>query len=156
MQSGLPVLSGDYTTGIVSSDTITFRLYNNFSLASNVATAFNLFITTYDGASPASHTNAASVVSQCWTYFQETGFGENSSANVLYTHYPDTGLYVGGSANVKVPTYGSDGTTNPYLRAGSSGNGVGMLEFATKVSPSLFSGMFTYSFAWSISYEWTS
>jgi hypothetical protein len=159
LQSSLPVLSGDYSTGIVSSDVITFRIYNNFyPYSSNIATAYNIYITTFDGASSVSHTATTSSVSQCWTYFMENGFGENSSpqSTVMYTHYQDIGEYVGGSMSTKIPTYGSDGSTNPYIRAGQANNGEGMIEFNTKVSPSLFEGFATYSFAWSINYEWIS
>jgi hypothetical protein len=85
---------------------------------------------------------------------RQTGWGENSSPPGQYYYFIDDLVSVGGSG-IKIPSYGSDGSANPYIRAGTDGNGVGFIEIETYFSPFLFGPTSTYNFTISISYEWT-
>ncbi len=150
-QSGLPVLSGD------NSDSFLFRIYNNYGTppSSNIATAVDLYITTYDGASAISRTASTSPVAQMWMHFLENGFGEQSSVPGLYNVYTDEDVAVGGSQNIKVFSYGSDGSLNSYVRAGSSGSGVGFIEVKTYAAVALLQSTNIWNFGISVGYEWT-
>ena len=59
----LPVLKGE------DSDKISFRLYNNFDQAPDVATAMNVEISTEPTGTP--------LVDDRWFYIRQTGFGES-------------------------------------------------------------------------------
>jgi hypothetical protein len=52
------------------------------------------------------------------------------------------------------PLYGSDGSTTPYIRAGTNTNGVGFIEFATYVQVPSGSAFATYSLAIGVNYDW--
>jgi hypothetical protein len=149
-QSGLPTLAGDNSISTI------FRIYNNYGGSSNIAAMQNVTITTYDGVSAISHTATTLPIIQEWLYFAENGFGENSSYNVLYTYYTDDSIAVGGTASTKTFTYGSDGSSSSQIRAGSSGNGTGMIEVQTLAQVPSVSSTATYNFGISVSYFWSS
>lgn len=148
----LPVLQGE------NSNLFYFRIYNNFALAAGIASAFNVQITSFDAISPASHTAGMSVINQSWIRVYESGYGENSLPPGLYTQFLGQDTAIGGSPagkDIYVPEYGSDGTTTPYIRAGTNTNGVGFIEIATYAELPDVVGMYAYAFAISILYEWS-
>ena len=139
------------------SDYLTFRLYNNFEMLTNITSAQNVRITTYDGLTTSSHTNLKDVVSRLWICFAQTGFGENSIQPGLYSAWQDIETFVGGSGNIYQPSMGSRGMyLTPTIRAGGDYNGVGFIEFKTKASIPDDAQAGTYSFAISVYYEYTS
>ena len=94
-------------------------------------------------------------MSQSWVRIYETGFGEGATAPGLYTQFIDQDTAIGKAGVDKyVPAYGSDGSVTPYIRAGTNGDGVGFIEFATYVETPNAIGFATYSFAVSLFYEW--
>lgn len=143
----LPVLQGE------NSNLYTFRVYNNFSLASSIATAINVKIGAFDGVGVASETATKSVTAQQWLRVYETGFGEGSVAAGLYTQYLGTDTAIGGN-NYYQPDVGSDGTTTPYIRAGSTTNGLGFIEIGVYAELPDMVGMFSWTFALVVQYEW--
>lgn len=154
----LPVLSGQ------NSDRLFFRIYNNFALASGVASAVNVRLTVYDGIGSGSHTCSVLPVSQSWFRIQEYGYGENSVTSPDYfTAYLGSDTAIGGNnpcgGDTYTPEVGSDSLTfEPKIRAYSNGNGMGYIEFSSYVSvpnSSIVQNQ-TYTFAVSISYEWFS
>ena len=152
--NNLPVLQGQ------TSNPILFRIYNNFALAAGIATAINIYLTVYDGVGVGSHTCAFLPVSQSWIHAQEYGYGENSvtSPDGLTT-YLGTDTAIGGSgpcgSNQYAPEKGSDGSANAQIRAYSSGNGQGFIEFQTKaVLPTTGVLNTSYNFSISLYYEW--
>lgn len=154
--NNLPVLQGQ------TSDPYLFRIYNNFALTAGIASAQDIHITIYDGSGAGSHTCAFLPVSQSWIHIQEYGFGENSvTSNDYFTSYLGIETAIGGNApcgaNIYTPEYGSDGTTNPNIRAYSNTNGMGYIEFqSTAVLPVSGVSNTTYTFSLSVSYEWFS
>jgi len=149
--TNLPVLAGE------NSDTTYFRIYNNWELSSNIASALNVSITTYDGAGIASHTASTLPVSQLWIHAFLNGYGENSVTPGVYTAYVGVDTAIGGSDNVYVPEKGSDGVLGEArIRAGSDYNGVGFLELSTYASVPASTPNITYLFAIACEYEWTS
>lgn len=151
-QSGLPTLAG------TTSDTFTFRIYNNYSTppTNGIATAYNITLTTYDGASSISHTASTAPVSQMWLYLQENGFGEQSSVNGLYYHFQDDPVAVGGSISVKIPSYGSDSSVSAQVRAGTNNNGVGFIEISAYASVPSGQSTNTWNAGLSMFYDWNS
>jgi hypothetical protein len=150
--NNLPVLQGEV------SNAYTFRIYNNFTKSAGIATAVNVQIGLFDGVGLGSHTAVQSLVSQSWVRIYETGFGESAGAPGLYTQYTGTDTAIGGSppgTNIYVPDVGSDGSTTPYIRAGTDTNGVGFIEVAVYAEMPDTVGMFTWSFAISVHTEWT-
>lgn len=148
--NNLPVKEGE------NSDRIIFRVYNNFGLASNIATMFNVKFTTFDGVGTGSHTATKSPVSQSWVRIYETGFGESTIAPGAYTEYIDVDTAIGRSGvDSYIPIYGSDGGSSPYIRAGADTNGVGFLELATYAQIPSGAGFADYTLAISIDYQWT-
>ena len=146
----LPVKEGE------NSDLVYFRIYNNFNSAANIATMNNISLTTYDGVGSGSHTATQSPVSQSWVRIYETGFGESTVSPGAYTQYVDEDTPIGRSGvDSYFPAYGSDGSINPYIRAGSNGSGVGFIEFATYTQVPSGAGFANYSLAISINYYWT-
>lgn len=147
----LPVLGGE------NSSLVYFRIYNNYGLQASTASMDNVYITVFDDADPNSHTAMKSPVSQSWVRIYETGFGESKGAPGLYTQYNDDSTAIGRSGVDRyVPFYGSDGSTTPHIRAGTDGNGVGFIEFATYLQVPDGAGFATYTMAVSIIYDWTS
>lgn len=151
----LPVLQGEF------SDKMLFRIYNNFALNSGVASATNIKVTVYDGAGAGSHTCAILPVSHSWVCMVEYGYGENSVTSPdRFTSFVGSDLAIGGSSpcgsNYYVPEFGSDGSSIPQIRAFSSGNGMGYIEFQTYIRAEN-SGVPNqdYNFAVSMSYDWT-
>src|SRR2546423_1166908 len=69
----LPVKEGE------TSDPVAFRIYNNYGLASTIATANYVHVAVYDGAGAGSHTCLKLPVSQLWLRLQQTGYGEGAS-----------------------------------------------------------------------------
>lgn len=150
--NNIPVLQGE------NSNLAYFRVYNNYALAAGIASAVNVRITTFDVVDPGSHTAAKSVINQSWIRVFESGFGENSSLPGLYTQYVGQDTAIGGSKgnkDVYIPEIGSAGTSTPQIRAGSTTNGAGFIEIATYAELPDSVGMFSYSFAVSVQYEWT-
>ena len=143
----LPVLQGE------NSLPIKVRVYNNYQLASLIESAINISVTIYDGAGAGSHTAAQSVAAQCWIRAYESGFGENSSPPGLYTAWAGADTAIGG-ANTYTPEVGSDGTASDQIRAGSTMNGVGFIEFELYAQVPSGAGMANYNFAFSVSYEY--
>lgn len=151
--NNLPVLQGE------NSNTYYFRIYNNFARAAGIASAVNVRLTSFDAIDPASHTAGLSVINQSWLRVFENGFGENSTPPGLYTQYTGEDTAIGGSKgnqDVYTPEFGSAGTSTPQIRAGTDTNGVGFLEIASYIQLPDIVGMFSYSFAISLQYEWTS
>ena len=143
----LPVLQGE------QSIPVTVRVYNNYALASNIATAFNLNVTVYDGVGSASHTATQSVTAQSWIRVYETGFGESTTPPGLYTAWTGSTVAIGGT-NVYFAEVGSDGLYSDQIRAGSNTNGCGFIEFALQAQIPLGAATANYNFSFSVSYEW--
>jgi hypothetical protein len=147
--NNLPVLGGE------NSNLVYFRIYNNYVGSAGIAELDNVYITVFDDADPNSHTAAKSPVSQSWVRVYETGFGENSTAPGIYTAWIGEDTAVGRSGvDQYIPEYGSDGSTNPRIRAGSDNNGCGFIEFASYLEVPDGAGFMTYSFAVSFVYDW--
>lgn len=145
----LPVKEGE------NSDVLYFRIYNNFVGSVNVATMSNISITAYDGAGAGSHTAKQSCISQSWIKLYENGFGESTISPGAYTSYVDDDTAIGRSGiDSYTPPYGSDGGSTPYIRAGTNGNGVGFIEFATYAQIPSGAGFQNYTLAIGISYDW--
>ena len=143
----LPVLADEI------SDEVSFRVYNNYALASSIASALNVRITTWDGSSASSHTAAKSVVANQWIRISEYGFGESSGTPGLFTYWTDNKTAIGGN-NAYSPQKGSNGGLSPMIRAGSDGNGCGFIEFKSSahLPPDAQAG--TQTFALSIEFDW--
>ena len=108
--ANLPVLAGD------KSGVLTFRIYNNFNLAQDISTAYNVTVTTYDGVS---YTASTPLVTQQWVNLQENGFGIGSTTSInTVTFYQDAAAFVGGGSNVKTFAYGADGSAGSNIAAG--------------------------------------
>lgn len=151
--NNLPVLQGE------NSNLFFFRIYNNYARAAGIASAVNIRITTFDAIDPASHTAMMSVINQSWIRVYENGYGENSTPPGLYYRYTGQDTAIGGSKpnqDVYIPEYGSANTNTPQIRAGSDTNGVGFIEIASYAELPDVVGMFSYAFAISVQYEWTS
>lgn len=149
--NNLPVLGGE------NSNLVFFRIYNNYSLTPSTATMDNVYITVFDDADANSHTALKSPVSQSWVRIYETGFGESVGVPGIYTQYSDDDTAIGRSGIDRyVPFFGSDGSTNARIRAGTNGNGVGFIEFATYLQVPDGAGFANYTMAVSIIYDWTS
>lgn len=147
----LPISNGE------NSELMYFRIYNNFDSSNGIATMDNIYVTVFDGADPNSHTATKSPVAQSWIRIYENGYGESAGSPGLYTKYVDEDTAIGRSGvDQYVPLYGSDGTSTPYIRAGSDGDGVGFIEFATYLQAPDEVGFASYSIALSVIYDWTS
>jgi hypothetical protein len=146
----LPVLAGE------TSEYVKFRIYNNYDLATYVASALNVRITTYDGLSSLSRTSTQSTTAQQWVKIQQTGFGESSATPIPYTYWKSDEVAVGGLNNVFVQEKGTDGSTVPKIRAGTDYNGCGFLEVQTRVEVPSLAAQASYTFAISVMYEWVS
>lgn len=145
----LPVLGGEV------SNLVSFRIYNNFGLTPSVTTMDNLFVTVYDGPTAASHTQVKSVVNQSWIRIYETGYGESKVAPGVYTQFYGQDTAIGKAGTDKyTPEVGSAGTTTPSVRAGTDGNGLGFIEFATYAELPEVVGFASYSFSVSVVYDW--
>ena len=148
--TGLPVLQGTV------SDSLYFRIYNNWALNSAIANAINVFITTYDGIGTGSHTAAKAVVSQTWIHMLENGYGENSVTPGLYTVYAGSDTAVGGAYQY-VLDKGSDGTAGTsQIRAGTNNAGCGFAELKSYANVPANATNSTTTFAVSVGYEWSS
>lgn len=147
----LPVLGGE------NSNTIYFRIYNNWARAAGVASMDNVKLTVFDDADPSSHTAAKSPVSQSWVRVYESGYGENSITPGLITAWVGDDTAIGRSGiDSYAPEFGSDGSSTAHIRAGTDTNGVGFIEFATYMETPDQIGFFSWTFAVSIVYDWTS
>lgn len=147
--AALPVLQGS------DSDSLYFRVYNNYALGSNIADAINVFITTYDGVGSGSHTALKAVVSQTWIHMLENGYGENSITPGVFTSYLGSDTAVGG-VFVYNPEKGSNGAAFSKIRAGTNGAGVGFIEFKSYARVPGTAINSTSTFAISVGYEWSS
>lgn len=138
-----------------NSDKLYFRIYNNWALAANIATAYNLYVTTFDGASAVSHTTAKLIISSCWVHFQEIGFGEGSQTPGGVSYFLGDDIPTGGSSNVMTPVMGSNGAYgSAQIRAGSTGSGLGFIEFTSYVSTPQSVPDQTFNFATTLTYDW--
>lgn len=147
--NNLPVLHGQ------NSNLIKFRMYNNWARNSSIATAINLRATVYDGSGTASHSGNKLPVSQSWVRIYESGFGENSVTPGLYTVYAGLDTAIGkAGGDIYTVEYGSSGSTTNQLRAGSTGSGVGFIEFTTYVQVPSAAVANTWTFSLSVLYEW--
>lgn len=146
----LPVKEGENSTLVY------FRIYNNWNGSGSVATMNNVRITVFDDADSNSHTAAKSPVSQSWVRIFETGFGEGSTTPALLTQFIGEDTPIGRSGvDSYLPEYGSNGQPIPSLRAGTDGNGVGFIEFATYVEAPDMIGFGNYTLALSLDYQWS-
>ncbi len=145
----LPVLQGE------QSIPVKVRVYNNYGLATGIASAFNVYVTAYDGVGSASHTSVKSIINQAWIRVYETGFGEGSVGNGLYTAWCGSDTAIGGT-DVYFAEVGSDGGYTGQIRAGSDTNGVGFIEFETYVEVPEGADFSEWYVAFSLSYEWVS
>lgn len=144
----LPVKEGE------NSDTLFIRIYNNFNASAGIATMSNVSITTFDGIGAGSHTAMQSPVSQSWVRIYETGFGESTVFPGALTQETDIDTAIGRSGvDSYSPAYGSDGTSNSYIRAGVDGNGVGFIELATYAQVPSGAGFANYTLAISVAYD---
>jgi len=143
-----PVREGEF------SDANIFRIYNNFALNSNIANAENIKITTYDGVGVGSQTTTKSVVSQQWMRLFEQFIGE-STPTVSYTFstYIGTDTAVGGTSKYAIEV-GSAGTVASEIRAGTNNAGYGFVEFNSKLEAPPNTGMGSYTFAISLTYDY--
>ena len=145
-QSGLPILAGD------NSDSMKFRIYNNFGLQANTSTAYNLTVTTYDSSS---HSSTIPLVTQEWVSLQENGYGLNSTVANVFTLYQDTATFVGGVNNQKTFAVGADGGMSSNIPAGLGRVGCGFIEVNTFAwvplgqSTQVYSAVLTATFDWS-------
>lgn len=146
---------------VLESSTIeAFRIFNNLALSSNVASADNVELTTYDGVSL---TAATFPVSQMWIHMYEKMFGESLAGSYYsYTAYTDVDTPVGGSS-VYAPLFTSAGVVegsgdppNNSIRAGSNGNGWGFISFYTYASVPAGATAGTYVFVISCLYDYAS
>lgn len=147
--SGLPVLQG------TDSDPLYFRIYNNFALNSDIASAVNFFVTTYDGMGVMSHTAAKAVVSQHWIHALENGYGEGSVTPGVYTVFAGSDTMIGGAFQY-ILDKGSDGGSSSIIRAGSNGSGCGFAEIKSYARVPADAQNGTTTFAISAGYEWVS
>lgn len=145
--NNIPVLHGQ------NSNLIRFRLYNNWARNSNIASALNVRVTVYDGSSLGSHTTTKSVVSQSWIRIFESGFGENSVTPGLYTTFSGFDTAIGKNNSYSVE-YSSNGSAGSLLRAGSTGSGVGFIEFLTYAMVPDNALTVSWTFSLSFTYEW--
>lgn len=147
--ASLPVLNGE------NSDPITFRIYNNYSLSSGIATAMNVAITVYDGVGSGSHTASQLPASQNWLRVMQNGFGESVGTPGLFTAYAGSDVAVGGT-NKYTLQKGSDGTLTPIIRAGTGGAGVGFAQIKSYLQLPASVPPGNYNFCLTVEYDWTS
>ena len=152
----LPVDSGE------TSNPVYFRIYNNYALASGIANAYDVRVTTYDGVGPASRTCAVTPVSQSWVQVQMYGYGENSvDTPDRFTYFLGNLTAIGGNnpcgGNYYSPEAGSNGVASPAtIRAYSTNAGMGFIEIMSNGQvPTSGVTNTAYLFAVSVSFEWT-
>lgn len=156
-----PVLAGE------SSDFVSFRIYNNFGLASNIADAYNVTITTFDDNS-GSNASTKSVVFQDWLVVRETRVGEGASAPGSITDiFAQPPVPIGASSTYSLP-YASSGSGAAFnlangfpvgpstIRAGSSNGGCGFAEIQSYLQVPVIAAAQQISFAIVAQYDWTS
>lgn len=139
-----------------------FRIYNNYALTAGIASALNVTLTTYDGIGAGSKTCMVTPVSQSWVHMQMYGYGENSTASTVpFTYYLGADTPIGGNTpcgtNIYSPERGSDGVIgSDQIRAYSTGNGLGYIEFSTYTSLP-YSGVVNASYVFAIvcQYDWS-
>ncbi len=138
------------------SDHYLFRVYNNWALATGIANALNVYLTTYDGVGVASHTASTIPVSGEWVHLYEDGYGENSIQPGIFSAAAGSDTAVGGSGNIYTIQVGSDGSSAAVINAGTNNNGLGFAEITSYVSVPSNAPQESISFAISCQYEWTS
>jgi len=143
-----PVIIGE------NSDSVSFRIYNNANQNTGVADAHNVFLTTYDGATSASHTTSKSVVSQSWIHVYEDGYGEGVSQPGLFTQYYGEDTSIGGS-NIYYVEKASDGSNASSIRAGSTHNDFGFIQIKSYASIPAIAGDYIWNFVLVAEYDWT-
>lgn len=144
----LPVLSDE------PSDYLSFRIYNNFALTTNIAPMINVKVYCQDG--PAVSTASTSPVSSLWFHIFETVYGESVGASYYhYSTYMGADTVIGNSANLYIPETGSDGSSTPTIRAGSNGAGWGFIEFKSRAT--VPTGVLAKAYTPAIvgAYQWT-
>lgn len=152
--STLPVLKDE------KSDSVLFRIYNNWALNPHIATAMNVLLTVFDGVVTPSHTCTLTPVSQSWVHILQTGFGEAASQPGLFTQFIGTDTDIGGCPP-GTNTYSFEKSSNGVfgvskIRAYSTSNGLGFIELKTYVDTPENAFGASYNFALSISFDWVS
>jgi hypothetical protein len=133
------------------SDDNYLRIYNNWGLTQNIATAYNVQVTTYDQA--VIHGFSTNLVSQHWVSVCQTGFGEGVSTPGSLTNYPGSTMFIGAYQQMMLAK-GSDGSLSSIIRANSSGSGAGFAELKTNVLPPTDALAGTYTFVLSVGFNW--
>jgi hypothetical protein len=149
--NNIPVMQGE------NSNTLLFRIYNNWAKNSGIASAFNVSIALFDGIGV--NTASTLAVSQLWVRMYENGYGESSGTPGLLSRYMGSDTAIGGNppgVQDYIPEHGSDGSTTAWIRAGTDTNGVGFIEFATYAELPDSTPTYPYSFAITMQYEWSS
>ncbi len=130
-----------------------FRVYNNFALASSIASALNTNISVYDQSGATTASTAAA--SQLWAHMWEDLYGESTSGVTYnYTSYPGNDTPVGGTNSYTIEA-GTDGSSSAIIRAGTNNNGYGFVEISSRLTPP--SGVIpqAYQFYVVATYQWT-
>lgn len=132
----LPVKEGE------TSDTLHFRVYNNFGLSANIGTMTNVKVTVFSDPR-----------AQAWIKICQTGYGQGAVAPGAYSQVVDEPTAIGNSGiSTYSPVLGSDGTTSPHILAGTDTNGCGFIEFAVYIE--VPSGEAFANFPFSIAVEY--
>lgn len=138
-----------------SSYPVKIRIFNNYALNSTIATAMNVRLTTYDGLGAGSHTASQLPASRQWIRVYQSGYGEGSVVSGLFTAYGGSDTAIGGDANLYYAERGSNGAILPQIRAGTGTNGLGFIEVITYAQLPSDAPSGDYTFALTMSYEWT-
>lgn len=142
----LPVLQGN------DSDSLYFRVYNNFGCVAGVADMLNVSIGCYDGVGI--HTASMPVASQKWIHVLENGYGQSVAAPGVYSYLQGTDTPIGGSTTY-FPDTGSDGSVVNNIKAGPANNGCGFIEVKSYARVPAEASQSTQSFVISVLYDWT-
>lgn len=146
-QITLPVLRGE------KSDALSFRIYNNFALASLIADAQNVRITVYDAVGV--HTANNPPAAQQWMVIVQTGYGQDSTTPGKQSDFRyGQQKAIGGSSvyPLEVSSAGEFGVGKIY--AGAGGSGCGYVELSAYLHIPSNASAGTNTFALSVLYDW--
>jgi hypothetical protein len=143
-----PVLRGE------RSDSLFFRIYNNWVLNEGVQTALNINVNIFDGMGLESHTADKEIVSRKCIHCLMNGFGEDSETPGLLSKFKGEDTAIGGSGKY-YPELGSDGSQESIIRAGSDENGVGFIEMEIYASIPEDISAGDIDFTMVVEYEWS-
>jgi hypothetical protein len=143
--SDIPTVNGEIT------DEKVVRIYNNWAQAVDIATAYNIHITTYDRAGTLAASGA--VASQHWMAVKQIGYGEGSSRPGPLTSLEDEFVSIGGS-KYYIPIMGSDGLLHPIIRAGIDFDNMGFIELKSYMTVPKFAVAGNYSFILTVGFNW--